>query len=45
MKKTFFFFVYFLREVKLFFYQFEKREVFGNFVERIALGRKEEIIR
>ena len=26
-------------------YQFEKREVFGNFVERIALGRKEEIIR
>ena len=26
-------------------YQFEKREVFGNFVQRIALGRKEEIIR
>ena len=24
-------------------YQFEKREVFGNFVERIALGRKEII--
>ena len=26
-------------------YQFEKREVFGNFGERNALGRKEETIR
>ena len=37
--------MYFLIEIKLLLYQFEKREVFGDFVERIALGRKEEIIR
>ena len=40
-----FIFRLFSKRSKIFLYQFEKREVFGDFGERIALGRKEEIIR